>query len=255
MRRRFAILFFVWLAVLCLSEASSAGQVPNQPHPPPSRPARTQQGFFDYVLNKINPDGTDYGASLQAGRDAFVVHTVDDWYFWSNVVSLFVLIWAAVVILLQWRSSDKKEVIAAALITELWNGRVSDRIEIDRRTEQFNRLVETHNADVERALMLKPSASDGANEGSGSLSRNVQKVTGKGAGKMSSGDPTQLRLDISKPSQLSSMESFDAQQESLLLQRRLEALQNSEFNLRQRLNQTTLLLDQERRRNASLKGA
>jgi hypothetical protein len=254
MRRRFAIPTIVLLAVLCLSEAAPAGQTPSQTRPAPSMPAHTQQGFFDYVLNKINPDGTDYGASLQAGRDALVAHTVDDWYFWSNVVSLFVLICAAAVILLQWHSADKKEVIAAALITELWNGRVSDRIEIDRRTEQFNRLVKTHNADVERALMLKQSASESTNEGSGSLSRNLQKVTAKGAGKMSSGDPTQLRLDIGKPPQLSAMESFDAQQESLLLQRRLEALQNSEVNLKQRLNQTTLLLDQERRRNASLKG-
>ena len=40
-----------------------------------------------------------------------------------------------------------------------------------------------------------------------------------------------------------------------LLQRRVEALQNSEQNLKQRLNQTTVLLDQERRRNATLKGA
>jgi len=40
-----------------------------------------------------------------------------------------------------------------------------------------------------------------------------------------------------------------------LLQRQVEAMQNSEQNLKQRLNQMTLLLDQERRRNASLKGA
>jgi hypothetical protein len=45
------------------------------------------------------------------------------------------------------------------------------------------------------------------------------------------------------------------QQDNLLLQRRVEALQNSEQNLKQRLNQTTVLLDQERRRNATLKGA
>ena len=45
------------------------------------------------------------------------------------------------------------------------------------------------------------------------------------------------------------------QQNVLLLQRRVEALQNSERNLKQRLNQTTALLDEERRRNSSLKGA
>ena len=43
-------------------------------------------------------------------------------------------------------------------------------------------------------------------------------------------------------------------QSNLVLQRRVEAMQNNEQNLKQRLNQSTLLLDQERRRNAFLKG-
>jgi hypothetical protein len=50
-------------------------------------------------------------------------------------------------------------------------------------------------------------------------------------------------------------DAANLQQSNLLLQRRVEALQNSEQNLKQRLNQTTVLLDQERRRNATLKGA
>ncbi|MHB1698549.1 MAG: hypothetical protein ACYCSN_00195 [Acidobacteriaceae bacterium] len=215
----------------------------------------TQKGFVDYVLNKVNPNGTDYGAALQADREAIVTHTVDDVYFWSNVLTLLLLTGAVAILILQLRSADKKEIIAAALITGLWNARVSDRIEIGRRTEQFNRLVETHNADVERALMLKTSASESTNESNGTLSKNVQKVTAKDAVKTFGSDPTQLRLDIGKSPQLSTAEALDAQQEKLLLQRRLEALQNSELNLKQRLNQTTLLLDQERRRNASLKGA
>ncbi len=243
------------ISVLCLSQWECFGQSQNHAPTAPSPATHKQRGFFDYVLDKVNPNGNDYGSVMHTERESMVEHSIDDLYFWSNVVTLLLLTGAVAIAFLQWRSADKKEVIAAALITELWNGRVSDRIEIDRRTGQFNRLVETHNADVERALMLKPSASEAANEGDGSLSKNVQKMTAKGAGKTSNGDPTQLRLDIGKPSPLGATESLDASQENLLLQRRLEALQNSELNLKQRLNQTTLLLDQERRRNASLKGA
>lgn len=104
-------------------------QAPTFPHPQQHR----QQGFFDYVLGKVNPDGKNYGDSMQNGRDAVVQHSVDDLYFWSNVVNLLLLTGACGVVLLQWRSADKKEVIAASLITELWNSRVSDRIEIERR--------------------------------------------------------------------------------------------------------------------------
>jgi hypothetical protein len=243
------------VSLLSVSAVASWGQVQNQPNTSPAPSTKRQPGFFEYVLGKVNPNGNDYGASMQTGRDRLVENTIDDLYFWSNVVTLLLLTGAAAVVLLQWRSVGKKEVIAASLIAELWNGRVSDRIEIDRRTEQFNRLVETHNADVERTLMLKSQPSEPAKEGNGSLSRNVRKVTEKSAAAGSNGPSAQLRLNIDKPPDVRSGEPTDLQQSNLLLQRRVEALQNSEQNLKQRLNQTTGLLDQERRRNATLKGA
>jgi predicted RNase H-like nuclease (RuvC/YqgF family) len=45
------------------------------------------------------------------------------------------------------------------------------------------------------------------------------------------------------------------QQDNLLLEHRVEAMRNTEQNLKERLNQTTSLLDQERRHNQALKGA
>ena len=255
MRQPSTIPSLVVVCVLGLSGVASLGQVQKQSNTGGASSSKGQGGFFEYVLGKVNPSGNDYGASMQTGRDRVVEHTIDDLYFWSNVVTLLLLTGAAAVVLLQWRSVDKKEVIAASLIAELWNGRVSDRIEIERRTEQFNRLVETHNADVERALMLKSQSSEPGKESNGSLSRNVRKVTEKGAAAGSNGASVQLRLDMDKPSDVRSGEPTDLQQSNLLLQRRVEALQNSEQNLKQRLNQTTGLLDQERRRNATLKGA
>ncbi len=244
------------LAVVSLTPNSFAfGQF--DVHTPPSvRPQqRRQQGFFDYALGKVNPNAKDYGDSMQSGRNAVVQHSVDDLYFWSNVVTLLLLTGACGTVLLQWRSADKKEVVAAALITELWNGRVSDRVEIDRRTEQFNALVQSHNAEVERALLLRSQTQEAAKDGDESLNRNVQKVATKGALKVPKGDTTQIRVHVDRAPADFGEQNIDPEQERLLLQRRLEALQNSEQNLKQRLNQTTLLLDQERRRNGSLKGA
>ncbi len=255
MQRPFALRLLAFFFILFLLESTSFGQIQSQPPASPAQPTHSKRGFFDYVLDKINANGNDYGSSMQTGRDAIVEQTVEDLYFWSNVVTLLLLTTAVAAVLLQWRSADKKEVIAAALIAELWNGRVSDRIEIARRTDQFNRLVETHNGDVERKLMLKAQTSETAKEGSGSLNKNVQKVTAKSVNKGFNGDPTQLRLNIDRPDETVGGLPMDPQQASILLQRRVEALQNSEQNLKQRLNQTTLLLDQERRRNASLKGA
>jgi hypothetical protein len=255
MRRLWIIPPVIVLSLFCLCEARSFAQTQDRPSSNSSQSANQKQGFFDYVLGKVNPQGNDYGASMQTGREAVVEHTIDDLYFWSNVMTLLGLTGTATVVLLQWRSADKKEVIAASLIAELWNGRVSDRIEIDRRTEQHNRLVETHNAEIERALMLKSRSSEQEKDAAGNLSRSVRKVTetraSAGARTKSSEPAVAEMLPVAAPDGAAN----DLQQNNVLLQRRVEALENTEQNLKQRLNQATLLLDQERRRNASLKGA
>jgi len=223
------------------------GQTPIRPDSSATQPQAKRQGFFDYALGKINPSGKDYGPGLESRRNAVVGNTVDDLYFWSNVVTLLMLSGLVAIVLLQWRAADKREVIAASLIAQLWNGRVSDRVEIERRTTQFNQLVEAHNADVERTLSQKSRPSEQEAEAAESLTRSVRKLAqNKGASLESVEKVATTAPDAGAAS---------LQQSNLLLQRRVEALQNSEQNLKQRLNQTTVLLDQERRRNATLKGA
>ena len=247
MRNQFAVRWAAIAILLCCMHGRSPGQTLDRPSTPTSQSVVKHQGFFDYALGKINPHGIDYGASMESGRNAVVENTVDDLYFWSNVVTLLLLSGMVAVVLLQWRATDKREVIAASLIAQLWNARVSDRIEIERRTQQFNQLVEAHNADVEKNLSQKPGTSQQDAETAGSLTRGVRSLAdGKGI------SPVEAeKIETSAPD----ASSASLQQNNLLLQRRVEALQNSEQNLKQRLNQTTTLLDQERRRNATLKGA
>jgi hypothetical protein len=246
MRSRVISGFVVAIVVLGFV-SGSFGQTPSPPNPAIAQPTPKRQGFFDYALGKINPRGKDYGASMASTRSAVVENTIDDLYFWSNAVTLILLCGLAAIVLLQWRAADKREVIAASLIAQLWNGRVSDRIELERCTEQFNRLVETHNAEVERSLSQKSTPAEGEAETTGKLKRNVRSLAeNKGI------SPAEAeKIAAAAPDR----NAASLEQSNLLLQRRVEALQNNEQNLKQRLNQTTVLLDQERRRNASLKGA
>ena len=184
---------------------------------------------------------------MVSARNAVVGYTIDDLYFWSNVLTLLLFSGLVGIVLFQWRAMDKRELIAASLIAQLWNGRVSDRIEIERRTQQFNQLVEAHNAEAEAALSRKTGFSERESDANGSLTKSVRTLAdGKGispaeAEKIAAAAPDATAASL--------------EQRNLLLQRRVEALQNSEQNLKQRLNQTTVLLDQERRRNSTLKGA
>jgi hypothetical protein len=239
-----------WAAIailLCSVQGLSLGQTLDRPSTRSAQSAPRRQGFFDYALAKINPHGIDYGASMESARTAVVENTIDDLYFWSNVVTLLLLSGLVAIVLFQWRAADKREVIAASLIAQLWNGRLSDRIEIERRTQQFNQLVEAHNAEAEAAMSRKTRPSEQETDTNGSLTKSVRNLAdGRGI----SPPESEKIVAVAPNATVASM-----QQSNLLLQRRVEALHNSEQNLKQRLNQATVLLDQERRRNATLKGA
>jgi hypothetical protein len=211
------------------------------------------QGFLDYALGKINPNGTDYGAAVRADRDALVRYTIDDLYFWSNVVTLILLIGTAALLLFQWRSAEKREIIAASLISQLWNGRVSDRAEIERRTEEFNQLVAAHNAETERSIALKTDS-----EAPSDLKRTVETLERRPTrtGTRAATNITGAAASESPDAQASDdATTYGLQQRNTLLERQVEALRNTEANLRRRLNDTMAQVEQERSRNQNLKGA
>jgi hypothetical protein len=167
------------------------------------------QGLADYALGKVNPNDTDYGAALDAARGATVAHTMDDLYFWSNVVALILLSGVTTAFLFHLRAADKKEITAATLIAQLWNGRVSDRTEIERRAEQFNNLVDEHNAVVERELTTNAPEADREAPSAANLNRTAGVLT-----------------DAPRPENRTAPRSSFEQQDNLLLEHRVEAMRN-----------------------------
>jgi len=244
-------------AALVLGPVAMRGQDHSAAAATPQHAADKPQGFADYALNRINPDDRDYGATIGVARSNSVERSIDDLYFWSNVATLTLLAGVTSVFLFHLRAADKKEVIAASLIAQLWNGRVSDRIEIERRTEQYNSLVDQHNAVVERELMAKPQAAPGEDQAADDLKRtvvNLENRTKAGSGLAPMETPTLSAIETSgKPTPMT--EAANRQQKTVLLERRIEAMRNTEQNLRERLNQTVAILEQERQRNQTLKGA
>jgi len=257
MRRLSAIQLPVIVLLICAVAPALVAQTQTVQPEKSGQTLRQRQGFFDYALGKINPSNTDYGATLGDGRGDLVGHTVDDLYFWSNIVTLGLLVCAAGIIYFEWHSAAKKEIVAATIIAELWNGRVSDRIEIVRRTEQFNQLAEQHNAEVERALMTKQQSNQAAETETTDLKDTVQALARTASA--SNGDVAGTSSDAhdssSADTSLAGNRAISVQQQVQLLKNSLEATRNSERNLRERLNQANTQLDEERKRNRTLKGA
>ena len=136
MRLRGSLTIIVYVGLLSgpgftLAQEGSAGS-PNSQRPP-----HRQEGFIDYAMGKINPENRDVGAQLHADRTALVEQSINNLYFWSNLFTLSLLFLTTGLLFLERRAMWKKELIASTLLTELWNGRISDRIEIQRRTRQY----------------------------------------------------------------------------------------------------------------------
>jgi hypothetical protein len=257
MRRVLAIQLLTIFLLLCLVAPDLASQTQMAQPIKNGQTLHQRQGFFDYALSKINPSNGDYGAATASTRDSIVGHTIDDLYFWSNLVTLILLGCAAGILYFEWRAAAKKEIIAASIIAELWNGRISDTIEITSRTEQFNQLVERHNAEVERALMAKQQPNQAVETDTSDLKHTIQVLEQKA--KASSEDAAEGSSDVPDTSladpSLTGNSSISVQQQALLLVHRLEATRNTERNLKERLNRANAQLEQERRRNQTPKGA
>lgn len=243
------------LAGLWLYEAAFAQSRPS-PQAGADQSDKSRQGFFDYALGKVNPDQLDYGGQVSAERAVVVAKTLDNVLFWSNAVALSLFTGVTILYIFSLRSSEKKELTAASLITELWNGRVSDHAEIARRTDEYNRLVEKHNAAL--ALAASQAAEKSASDSRADV-RTQRKVERLIEGPKAVGRAEQPMIQPVGPQRSAAVRdaasASDLGQQALLLERRIEAMQNTEQNLRERLNQTTTLLEQERQRNRTLKGA
>jgi hypothetical protein len=229
---------------------------------------RHRQSFTDYALGKINPANVDVGRAYQEAREQIVHNTIDDLYFWSNCMSLTLLIGVTGFFFLHLRSADKKERIAATLIAQMWNGRVSDKIEIERRTEWYNSLADEDNQLVERSLSAATPRRQGETSGTTreveeessvvaddqSAVRKLLTTTelvrelGRESGSRTTVAPESLtdsetpERDTSEQPPLrgtpenSAIDPFKRDQEIKRLRSQVQALENRESNLLVRLN-------------------
>ena len=143
--------FALFLTAVLAPAISPAQALPDRAAPASAARPHAPSGFIAYTLGKLNPQDRDYGSSLARFQSEVAARTIDDLYFWSNCVSLTLLAGVTGLFLLQLRAAEKQERICSELIAQLWNGRVSDGVEIERRTATHNQLVDKHNALLEQA--------------------------------------------------------------------------------------------------------
>lgn len=80
------------LIALVLVAVMAMDQTPrSHSDPAPNRPAKPSTNFIDFNLKRLNPEDIDYGQRVEEMRNNGMEATVDDYYFWSNLVAFAAL--------------------------------------------------------------------------------------------------------------------------------------------------------------------
>ena len=83
-----------------------------------STPAKPKQGFVDYTLKRINPSDKNYGECLDQGRKLLLQESIENGYFWSNVVTLSLLGCLFIIVVYQHRQRVRHEWTIAEVLQQ-----------------------------------------------------------------------------------------------------------------------------------------
>lgn len=141
-----AIIWFCLLATFSQPFLHAETKQANRSEAAPSQPRRPKDGFVDYTLKRINPNDTNYGQCIDDGRRLLLTETIENGYFWSNVVTLALLVLFFAVILFQWGTLRRRALISAGALCQYQSALA--------RSEAHAKEATSRNHDLMAALRL-----------------------------------------------------------------------------------------------------
>jgi uncharacterized coiled-coil protein SlyX len=136
------------------------------------RPSKPRDGFIDFTLKRINPAETDYGQMISEGRSLAIAETVENAYFWSNVVSLGLLGCLFILVLYQQNRLNRSGWRTADALVQLQHALARANSVVEGTQQQNQRLTDSLSALRESALRTTlPPADSVADSGSASVTR------------------------------------------------------------------------------------
>jgi hypothetical protein len=124
------------------------------------RPRTPSQSFVDFTLKRINPTDKNYGECIDENRRVVLEETIENGYFWSNVVALGLLACLFVVILYQHAVQRNRERTAAEMLAQHVRALARANALVDEGTKKNLSLVEALAALRESALRPQSLAAD-----------------------------------------------------------------------------------------------
>jgi hypothetical protein len=258
------------IVIICLllattGASSFAAMQARQSYDPASqRPAeKPPDSFVDFALKRINPSDKNYGQCIDEGRKFVLEETIENGYFWSNVVALGLLGCLFVIIVYQRNRQARREWVVAEALQQYEHALARANAQVDEVTKRNRELMEALTGDRESALrspiaLLERGEQEG-NKSSPKRSSAAQpaevttikssQVSAKTETAKAGGNgvkPT-TQIPLFKP-------EVDLVVKVNSLEQQLGRSQEQEKHLRRQLNQSELRLQTEQQKNRALKG-
>jgi len=232
--------------------------------PASQRPAeKPADSFMDFALKRINPPDKNYGQCIDEGRKFVLEETIQNGYFWSNMVAVGLLGGLFVIIVHQHNRQTRREWIVAEVLQQYEHALARANAQVDEATKRNQELMDALTAARESAL-LSPMA----------LLERGEQEDNKGSSKRSTAaQPTELTTAKSGPvsakTEAAKAGGNGAKPTSQIplikpevdlivkvnsLEQQLGRSQEQEKHLRRQLNQSEVRLQTEQQKNRALKG-
>ena len=259
------------IVMVCLLLATTGAfslvvqQAPRPSYDPTSqRPAeKPADSFIDFALKRINPSDKNYGQCIDEGRKLVLEETIENGYFWSNMVALGLLGCLFVIIVYQHNRQVRREWVVAEVLQQYEHALARANAQVDEATKRNHELMEALTGARESTLrspiaLLERGEQEG-NKGSSKRSTAAQpaEVTTAKSGPVSAKtEAAKAGGNGAKPT--SQIPLFKPEVDLIVkvnsLEQQLGRSQEQEKHLRRQLNQSELRLQTEQQKNRALKG-
>ena len=106
------------------------------------RRSKERAGFVDFTLKRINPSDKDYGQMISAGRNLLLAETIENGYFWSNVVSLGLLGCLFILVVYQQKHLNRAEWKSAEIVAQYEYALKRANVQVADATKRNSEIIE-----------------------------------------------------------------------------------------------------------------
>jgi hypothetical protein len=227
-------------------------------------PAKPKQGFVDFTLKRISPSDKNYGECLDEGRKLILQESIENGFFWSNVVTLGLLGCLFIIVVYQHRQRVRRERTVAEVLQQYEHALLRANAQVDDATKRNHELSEALTFARENAFRLptvptelRGSSTPRATSKSTTETKPADATAATTTAVAHRAPGSEARGNGSKAA--NQMGLFKPEVDLILkvnsLEQQLGRSQEQAKQLRLQLTQADLRLQAEQQKNRTLKGA